>query len=130
MKTKLAFITMLFGASACGPDLNSPGKINVTGTWVSADTVATITAIRLRLTQAADGGITGDWTGTGSAANEYCFGRQCTLENIVIGGNTVVGIAIEILGGGKFTGQTTGNTMHGDLLRAEGDWRIKFTKAP
>jgi hypothetical protein len=131
MKTKLTGLLVLgLLALACGPDLNAPGTTNVTGTWVSTDTVATIWDFRLTLTQTPSGAISGNWTGTGGVGNEYCGDHQCFLTNIVVGGNTVVGIAIDVLGAGRFTGQMNGTTLRGDILRQDGDFRIKFSKAP
>lgn len=129
-------LPLLFAAivtlAACGPDLNSPSPTNVTGKWESPDNVSYFFNIKLDIVQAANGDITGGWVSDYRGGNLSCpFGSTCSTSNTVSGRNTVVGVSMEILGIGKFTGQLeNGNVLKGDIARFDGDFRTQFTKKP
>jgi hypothetical protein len=111
-------ILALAAMAACGPDLNSPSSTSLTGKW--------------HLTQNTSGDITGGWSGLLTGGHLSCPENSiCPAANTITGRNTVVGVTIEILGVGTFTGQLeNGNTLRGDILRFDGDFKTKFTKVP
>lgn len=84
------------------------------------------------MTQTSDGDVTGVWNSLLKGGNLSCPpGTTCPASNQLSGRNTVVGVSIEILGIGKFTGQLEeGNVLRGDVYRLDGDYKVKFTKIP
>lgn len=122
----------LAGLMACGPDLNSPSSKSVSGKWQSTDSVSFFYNVKLDLAQSSNGDVTGIWSSLYKGGNLSCPERQiCPASNEALGRNTVVGVSIEVLGIGKFTGQLEGdNTLRGDIFRYDGDFKVKFTKIP
>lgn len=122
----------LFGLVACGPDLNTPSSRSVSGKWQSPDSVSFFFNVNLNLVQSSSGDVTGTWSSSYKGGNLSCpAGQVCPASNEAIGRNTVVGVSIEVLGIGKFTGQLEGdNTLRGDIFRHDGDFKVKFTKIP
>lgn len=129
---KLLLSIALLTLAACGPDLNTPSSKSVSGKWQSSDQVSFFSELKLNLTQTQGGEVSGGWTGNIRGGNLSCpFGSICPASNDVSGSNTVVGVTIEILGVGKFTGQLEGeNVLRGDIFRYDGDFPVKFTKIP
>lgn len=129
----LWLFTVAVGLSACGPDLNSPGQGSVTGKWQTPDSVSFFSDVKLDLAQSQQGDITGSWTGRVKGGNLTCPVSlpTCAAANEAFGRNTVVGISIEVLGVGKFTGQLEGGKeLHGDISRFDGNFKVKFTRLP
>jgi hypothetical protein len=93
-------------AAACGPELTTPSSTDISGTWTSADTAGGATDFVLVLSQAADGAISGSWSGRGIEENGACPPELgCAPANGVTGSNTVFQVHIDLLGLGAFTGQ-------------------------
>ncbi len=126
------FFTAIVSVAACGPDLNSPSSNSVSGKWQSPDSVSYFRDLKLDMTQTSDGDITGAWNSLLKGGNLTCPpGTTCPASNRLSGRNTVVGVSIEILGIGKFTGQLEeSNVLRGDVYRFDGDFKVKFTKIP
>lgn len=125
-------ILALAAMAACGPDLNSPSSTSLTGKWQSTDSISYFYNLKMDLTQNTSGDITGGWSGLLTGGHLSCPENSiCPAANTITGRNTVVGVTIEILGVGTFTGQLeNGNTLRGDILRFDGDFKTKFTKVP
>jgi hypothetical protein len=126
---------LMFAAAtitACGPDLNSPSSNSITGKWQSADSISYFYNLKMDLSQTTAGDLTGSWSGLLTGGHLSCPENAiCPASNTITGRNTVVGVTIEILGVGTFTGQLeNGNTLRGDILRFDGDFKTKFTKVP
>lgn len=131
----MRLLLLIFAAAAitaCGPDLNSPSSTSITGKWQSADSISYFYNLKMDLSQTTSGDLTGAWTGLLTGGHLSCPENTiCSAANTITGRNTVVGVTIEILGVGTFTGQMeNGNTLRGDILRFDGDFRTKFTKVP
>lgn len=92
--------------TACGPELTTPSSASISGTWTSIDTANGVTDFILVLSQAANGAITGSWSGRGIEVNGACPAEAgCTPTSDVIGSNTVFQVHIDLRGLGAFTGQ-------------------------
>lgn len=131
MRFALVTAIVLITAS-CGPELNTPSSTSVTGKWQSSDSVSYFKNLKLDLSQTTEGDITGTWTGLLAGGNLSCpLSSTCPASNSAAGRNTVVGVSIEVLGVGKFTGQLEGsNILRGDIFRFDGDYKVTFTKIP
>lgn len=131
MRLLLLFAAVI-GLSACGPDLNTPSSKSVSGKWQSTDSASFFFNVKLDIAQTPGGDITGVWTSLYKGGNLSCpEGMTCPASNEVVGRNTVVGVSMEVLGIGKFTGQLEGdNVLRGDIYRYDGDFKVKFTKVP
>ncbi len=135
MRVALLFLVFIVSAAltACGPDLNSPGAGSVAGKWQTSDSVSYFSGVKLDLSQSQRGDITGSWTGKVKGGNLSCpvTSATCPASNEATGRNTVVGVSIEVLGIGKFTGQLENpNELRGDISRFDGNFKVKFTKIP
>ncbi len=131
MRFRFLFLVVI-GLMGCGPDLSTPSSKSVSGKWQSSDPVSFFFNIKLDLAQAQNGEVTGTWTSLYKGGNLSCpEGQICPASNDVAGRNTVVGVSIEVLGIGKFTGQLEGDSvLRGDIYRYDGDFNVKFTKIP
>ncbi len=131
MRLPLIFVAMLTLA-ACGPDLNSPASDSVSGKWQSPDAMSFFYDVRMDIAQAPNGDISGAWTSLVASGNLSCPGTKiCAAANTVSGRNTVVGVSMEILGIGAFTGQLEkNNVLRGVVSRFDGDFKVTFTKIP
>lgn len=135
MRVAPLFVVLIVAAAlgACGPDLNSPGEGSVAGKWQTPDSVSFFSNVKLDLAQSQQGEVTGSWTGKVKGGNLNCPSASptCPAANEAYGSNTVVGVSIEVLGIGKFTGQLENpNELRGDISRYDGNFKVKFTKIP
>jgi hypothetical protein len=131
MRLLFLFVTAITLA-ACGPDLNSPASTSLTGKWQSSDTASFFYNVKMDITQTPAGDVSGAWSSQLMGGHLSCpEGSTCSAANTVSGSNTVVGVSINLLGIGTFTGQLeNGNVLRGDLDRFDGAFRVKFTKIP
>jgi len=118
-----AFIALatLLGASACGPELTTPGETDVSGTWFAAGPAAGMTSITMILSQTSDGHVTGTFIATGTQGQQVCpTTGPCLLSSTINGANTVLQVNLELKDAGTFTGQvTTPTTLRGTMTRNE-----------
>ena len=128
----LFLLIALTSLAACGPDLNSPASTSLTGKWQSPDSMSFFFNVKMDITQTPAGDISGSWTGLLTGGHLSCpEATVCSAANTVSGRNTVVGVSMELLGIGTFTGQLeNGNILRGDVDRFDGVFRVKFTKVP
>ena len=105
--------------SGCGPELTTPGKTNISGTWYSAGPSAGMTSIYVTITQASDGSISGVFTADGTTGLQFCpLTPTCTIGGPVSGSNTVLQVFLDLNNGGLFTGQVMDmHTMKGAMSR-------------
>jgi len=117
---------------ACGPELTEPADSNVTGAWMSPDTVDRIYNIRLDLAQDESGAVSGSWSGQADSVNGQCpADTGCAPTNDVTGSNTVLQLHLEILGAGTFTGQViAADVFRGNFARSGSNYAIRFTRLP
>ena len=119
----------LGGILACSKDANAPdASTQLTGHWISADTVEVFTGFDVHMVQDANGIITGNWVGTTRIINGKCdvtFG--CAPANIVTGNNLSLRVDLEILGAGSFTGQlATKEMIQGQIIRYGTYYNLKL----
>lgn len=131
MRLPLCFLA-IFSLAACGPDLNSPASTSLSGKWKTSDSISFFYNIKMDIAQTPGGDVSGTWNSLFTGGHLSCpEGSICPASNTVSGRNTVVGVSVEILGIGDFTGQLeNGNVLRGDILRFDGDFKVKFTKLP
>src|SRR6267378_6553642 len=83
--------------SGCGPELTTPGKTNISGTWYSAGPSAGMTSIYVTITQASDGSISGVFTADGTTGLQFCPPTPtCTIGGPVSGSNTVLQVFLDL----------------------------------
>jgi hypothetical protein len=128
---RLALAIFLAGVSACSKDSNAPdANTNLSGHWVSSDTVDVFTSFDLVMNQTETGIIKGNWVGTTLITNGKCdlvFG--CAPKNIVTGTNLSLRVDIEILGAGSFTGQlATKELIQGQIIRLGTIYNLRLRK--
>jgi hypothetical protein len=95
--------------AGCGPPLNEPSAVNLTGRWVSTDRIGTLFNIEVTINQAPDGAITGTWVSDVSPPHPPCppdIGDKGV--GTVAGNNVAIGVQLSLLGAGDFQGQSTG----------------------
>lgn len=96
---------------ACGPELTDPSPTDISGRWFSSDTARGVTDFELELSQAADGSLTGRWSGRGVEVDGKCSDELgCAPANDIVGSNTVFQVHIDLVGAGAFTGQVEGSS--------------------
>lgn len=126
-----ALATMLAGTSACSKDANAPdASTNLSGHWISVDTVDVFTGFDVVVTQAETGIIKGNWVGTTRIINGKCDAEYgCAPRNIVSGTNLSLRVDLEILGAGSFTGQlATKELIQGQIIRFGVLYNMKLKK--
>ena len=128
----LLLFTAALSLSACGPELDTPASTSLTGKWQSPDSVSYFFNVKLDITQNPGGVLSGGWSSLLRGGNLSCpVGSTCPATNTLSGTNTVLGVSVEVLGIGTFTGQLeNGNVLRGDISRFDGDFKVKFTKIP
>ncbi len=113
--TALAVLTL-----GCSKDSNAPdATTQLTGHWISADTVEVFTAFDIRMVQNENGIVRGNWVGKTRITNGKCdFTFGCAPANSVTGSNLSLRIDLEILGAGSFTGQLVSkDVIQGQIVR-------------
>lgn len=128
---RLALAFFLASVTGCSKDSNAPdATTNLSGHWVSSDTVDVFTSFDLVMNQSETGIIKGNWVGTTLITNGKCdveFG--CAPKNIVTGTNLSLRVDIEILGAGSFTGQlATKELIQGQIIRLGTIYNLKLRK--
>src|ERR1700716_35586 len=102
----LSAATLLLSASFCGPELTTPGSVDVSGTWFGAGPAAGLSNITLVMTQTPDGHVSGTFTATGTSGPQVCPATgPCTLSSTIFGENTVLQVNLLLKDAGSFTGQ-------------------------
>ena len=116
-----ALLIACIGLSGCGPELTTPGRTNVSGTWFAAGPAAGMTNITMVLAQAADGHVTGTFTATGTQGLQVCpTTGPCSLSSTINGVNTVLQVNLELKDAGTFTGQViTPTALRGAMSRTD-----------
>jgi hypothetical protein len=114
-----AFLVACIGLSGCGPDLNSPGSTNVSGTWFADGPAAGMTNIAMILVQTPDGHVTGTFTAIGTQGEQVCpASGPCNISSTINGVNTVLQVNLELKDAGTFTGQViTSTQLRGTMTR-------------
>jgi hypothetical protein len=126
----VAFMAAYIGLSGCGPELTTPGKTDLSGTWFAGGPAAGLTSVYVTITQAPDGSISGVFTADGSPSLQFCPPTPvCTIGGTVTGSNTVLQVFLELQDAGLFTGQViTVNTMRGAMTRGSTVQPVEFTR--
>lgn len=115
---------------ACGPELNTPGSGDVSGTWTAPGPAGGLTDITLVLQQAGDGTVTGTFQATGTPSLQKCPSTgACALASTVEGVNTVLQVNLELVGAGSFTGQLITSTRLRGTMSHTVSGVIEFTRA-
>ena len=126
----VAFLAVCIGLSGCGPELTTPGKTDLSGTWFASGPAAGLTSVYVTITQASDGSISGVFTADGSPSLQFCPPTPiCTIGGTATGSNTVLQVFIELQDAGLFTGQVISvNTMRGAMSRGSAVQPVEFTR--
>ncbi|MDQ6872738.1 MAG: hypothetical protein M3037_12160 [Gemmatimonadota bacterium] len=97
---------LVLNASFCGPELITPGSVDVSGTWFGIGPAAGLSNITMVLTQTSDGHVSGTFTATGTSGSQVCptIG-PCALSSTINGANTVLQVNLVLKDAGTFTGQ-------------------------
>jgi hypothetical protein len=91
--------------ASCGPPLTEPSPLDVSGHWMTSDSVGVLSDLEVTITQRRDGTLSGQWSGK-APANAVCppdLGLNPTGP--VSGINTVLEVRLAVLGAGDFDGQ-------------------------
>lgn len=90
---------------ACAPEPTSPSSADLSGIWTSNAHLFALSQFKMTLTQESDGIVSGGWSAKGDGGGGGCFpGIPCDAFGNLIGRNTASGVALELLGAGKFEG--------------------------
>lgn len=116
----LALSVFILLALGCSKDPKAPdATTQLTGHWITADTVEVFTGLDIRMVQKENGALSGNWVGKTRITNGRCdatFG--CSPSNVVYGSNLSLRIDLEILGAGSFTGQLASkDVIQGQIIR-------------
>jgi hypothetical protein len=89
----------------CAPEPTSPSSVDLGGIWTSNAHLFALSQFKMTLTQEADGIVSGGWSAKGDGGGGGCFpGIPCDAFGNLIGRNMASGVALELLGAGKFEG--------------------------
>jgi hypothetical protein len=118
------------GLSGCGPELTTPGKIDISGTWFAPGPAAGLTSVYITVTQGSDGTISGVFTADVTPNLQLCPPTgKCTIGGTARGSNTVLQVFFELQNAGVFTGQVIDrHTMKGAMARGSEVQPIEFTR--
>jgi hypothetical protein len=118
------------GLSACGPELTTPGRTDISGTWFAAGPASGLTSIYITVTQGTDGTITGVFTADGTPGQQPCPATgKCTIGGTANGSNTVLQVFIDLQNAGVFTGQVVDlSTMKGAMARGSQVQPVEFAR--
>jgi hypothetical protein len=116
----------------CGPELDAPSSLDLTGHWISDDQAGGLSALQFDIVQKSDGVLTGNWSGKFAVETADCPpGIGPAPTGPVDGSNTSLLVQFRLLGAGDFEGQVIDKDgMQGALLSCEIDYPIKFRRAP
>jgi hypothetical protein len=90
---------------ACAPEPTSPSSADLSGIWTSNAHLFALSQFKMTLTQESDGIVSGSWSAKGDGGGGGCFpGIPCDAFGNLIGRNLASGVALELLGAGKFEG--------------------------
>lgn len=128
-----AIVLLLASAAAvaCGPELTSPGKGDVSGSWFAGGPAAGLTEISVELTQSSSGSIDGTFAATGTPNLQFCPATgPCSLSGTVNGSNSAFQVFFDLKDAGIFTGQLIdANTMRGAMSRMGATSSVEFIRA-
>jgi hypothetical protein len=100
----LVFLMALLLAT-CAPEPTSPSSADLGGIWTSNAHLFALSQFKMTLTQEANGIVSGGWSAKGDGGGGGCFpGIPCDAFGDLIGRNMASGVALELLGAGKFEG--------------------------
>ena len=118
------------GGLACGPDLTTPSRKDISGNWSSQDKVGAVSNISITLTQSADGILAGEWSGTLSPPDAPCPpDLSASPTGGVTGTNTIFEVRFDIMGVGIFQGQLVDpHTLRGSLQSCELIFSVTFVQ--
>ena len=113
-----ALLIACIGLSGCGPELTTPGKADISGTWFAPGPAVGLTSIYITVAQSSDGAISGVYTADGTPGVQTCPPTpKCTIGGAVNGTNTVLQVFLELQNVGTFTGQVIDvRTLKGGIL--------------
>jgi hypothetical protein len=124
-------ILLLLLAIGCGPELDDPSSKNITGHWVSSDTIGALSALTVDVSQTNDGKITGEWSGLFSTRATCPPGIGSNPTGPVNGRNTALLVHFSLLGAGDFEGQQVGSTtLRGGFVSCSQVFPIEFSLRP
>ena len=114
-------ISAALSASACGPELTTPGDTNISGTWFAAGPAAGMTNITMVMAQTGDGHLSGTFTATGTPGQQVCPATgPCALSSTINGVNTVLQVSLDLKDAASFTGQVINpTTLRGTMTSGE-----------
>ncbi len=125
-----ALLVACIGLSGCGPELTTPGKTDISGTWFASGPAAGLTSVFVTITQASDGSISGVFTADGTQTLQSCPPTPpCTIGGTVTGSNTVLQVFFELKDAGAFTGQVIDvHTMKGAMSHGGAVEPVQFAR--
>ncbi len=86
--------------------MSDPSPLNITGRWISDAQVGPITEIVMDIKQAANGDVSGNWSGKAVASGIPCWSSLGTTPSGSVAGNyTQIRIAVTVEAVGVFQGQ-------------------------
>ncbi len=89
----------------CAPEPTSPSSADLGGIWTSNAHLFALSQFKMTLTQEPAGIVSGGWSAKGDGGGGGCFpGIPCDAFGNLIGRNMASGVALELLGAGKFEG--------------------------
>jgi hypothetical protein len=115
---------------ACGPELDAPSSLNLSGHWVSNDNAGALSAIQFDILQNAKGILTGNWSGKFAADLADCPpGIGADPTGPIDGSNTTLLVQFSLLGAGDFDGQVVDkDTVRGALLSCDVNYPMEFRR--
>ena len=122
---------LVLSASFCGPELTTPGSVDVSGTWFGAGPAAGLSDITMVLTQTSDGHVSGTFTATGTSGPQVCpTTGPCTLSSTINGANTVLQVNLILKDAGTFTGQIITPTHLRGTMTSTDNAIVEFDRIP
>jgi hypothetical protein len=122
---------LVLSASFCGPELTTPGSVDISGTWFGAGPAAGLSNITMVLTQTSDGHVSGTFTATGTSGPQVCPATgPCTLSSTIFGENTVLQVNLLLKDAASFTGQVITPTHLRGTMTSTDNAIIDFDLVP
>lgn len=120
---------MIMATASCGPPLTEPSSQDISGRWMTSNSIGALFDVEVTVSQQPDGTLSGQWSGRAAPPYPPCppdLGPS--PSGPVNGTNTVLAVRLSLLGAGDFDGQAIdGRTLKGSLLSCGTAYAVTFS---
>ena len=117
---------------ACGPELDAPSQVSLTGGWDLQTPFSLISSLHLEIAQDPNGNLTGTWAAVSlTPPKNQCLGFKAAgpISDKIAGSNTLAEAFIEVIGIGDLSAHFTDNdTLSGSIVSCNVTYQVRFKR--